>query len=64
MKRLLVCLLGLAAVSCDPFPNYSEDPPLSKRTPVPTVARATPTPPPKPGAWMYEKRPNPLDPPK
>ena len=62
MKLLLACLPALALTAChDPLPNYSEDPPLSQRTPATPVARTTPTPTPKPGAWMYEKRPNPLD---
>jgi len=58
MKQIAASLiLPVLLAACDPFPK-DED---SQAKPATPQATATPKPTPAPGAWMYEKRENPLD---
>ncbi len=63
MKRVHLCLLvPLALGACNPFPKDEDDSTAPKgRSAAQPKATATPKPTPAPGAWMSEKRENPLD---
>ncbi len=54
----LVCLLALGLSACLPPTEEEKERAEAARRAAMTP---TPTPPPKPGAWMHEKRENPLD---
>jgi hypothetical protein len=55
--RFVVCvLLSVLCCGCEKKPSVEE---LEAQRGVETVSRATPTP--KPGAWMWQDRKNPLE---
>ena len=59
MKYPLVCLLALAFAACNPLPKIEdadEATPAPRNKSVASKAALTPTPVPKPGAWMEKKK--------
>jgi hypothetical protein len=60
MKPAFVCLLAFAISACSPLPETEEETERRLRKHATPTPPPTPVPTPKPGAWMQEKRDNPL----